>query len=278
MIRRRAGNEFWLITQDDHARLAGQLATHFGNNDFARPLPQTLAAIANHDAGWPLHDDEPALNAAGLPLDVFETPRDIAHRVWLESARRAAAIDPYVGLLVTLHQFHLSAQSVPHAAPAPPPPFDVGQLREQFAINKFQHAMIEQIEALRRQINLSTDRPLRLGLADGWTNAAEDALRSNFRILQTLDGLSLAACCGRPPKNKIGPLHESIGAAEIMLTVERSRPERLSVSPWPFDRETIDFEVPYRAVPARMFYGVADLRSIYTAAEPKTFLLYVSQH
>src|SRR3954471_14996863 len=69
MIRRHVGEEFFLIAQDDHAKLAGELARHFGNDRFARPEPQNevIAGVSLHDAGWPLHDDEPTLNAGGLP-------------------------------------------------------------------------------------------------------------------------------------------------------------------------------------------------------------------
>jgi hypothetical protein len=46
--------------------------------------------IELHDCGWPLHDERPTLNEAGLPLDVFESPRAIALEVWQASAERAA--------------------------------------------------------------------------------------------------------------------------------------------------------------------------------------------
>src|SRR4051794_27947113 len=35
MIRRQVGQEFWLITQDDHAQVSGQLAAQLGNDRFA---------------------------------------------------------------------------------------------------------------------------------------------------------------------------------------------------------------------------------------------------
>ena len=270
MIRRRSGDEFWLITQRDHAHLSGQLAEQIGNRNFSRPCrnEKSIAAIAHHDDGWPDHDHQPTLNEAGQPLDVFESPRAISHHVWLESSNRAMAIDPYVGLLVTLHQFHLSAMTV---SAQPQGEFGPEQLRRQFETNKFQHTMIERIESLRRQLGLATDRPQRLGLADGWTTPAEDELRFDFRLLQALDGLSLCACCTRPPRPKIGPLHERPGKAEIHLIVDRPESDRLTVSPWPFAPKKIIVQIPYRAVPARSFGSVGEFRSIYAAAEQKTF-------
>src|SRR5215207_5051766 len=99
MIRRKHGSDFLLITQHDHALVAGQLAEVFGNDHFAAPLPreQTLAGVNLHDCGWPLHDDQPTLNPDGLPLDVFETPRDIGFRVWTASVERTIEMDAYGG-------------------------------------------------------------------------------------------------------------------------------------------------------------------------------------
>jgi len=76
---RHVGNEYFLNHQNDHAILAGQLAQHFGNDRFATPEPResVLTGVRMHDAGWPLHDDEPTLNKAHHPLDVFEVPRSI---------------------------------------------------------------------------------------------------------------------------------------------------------------------------------------------------------
>src|SRR5690242_6538042 len=110
MIRRRDGNDFLLIAQHDHALISGQLAESFGNDRFPPPQPraQTLIGIAQHDCGWPLHDDAPTLNGEHLPLDVFESPRPIAFRVWTASVEGATKQDPYAGLLVSLHVLSLS--------------------------------------------------------------------------------------------------------------------------------------------------------------------------
>src|SRR4051794_21366437 len=111
MIRHRRGDEFLLITQHDHAQLSGKLATHLGNETFSPPSPyrESVDGIALHDCGWPLHDDNPTLSAQGQPLHVLESPMSVATRVWSESARRAAEVDPYTGLLVSLHVLALSA-------------------------------------------------------------------------------------------------------------------------------------------------------------------------
>src|SRR5213075_490790 len=101
MIRRDEQDAFLLISQHDHALISGELAEQFGNAVFARPQPaeSVVRGVRLHDCGWPLHDNEPTLNPDGFPLYVFETPRDVALKVWTASSERAAAEDPYAGLL-----------------------------------------------------------------------------------------------------------------------------------------------------------------------------------
>lgn len=259
------GDQFWLFRQDDHARLAAELARQVGNAQFASPDPRqsVLLGIAEHDAGWPIHDDEPIRSSAKLPLDFLETPRPLAHKIWLTSARRATEIDPYGGLLVSLHVLALSAMSV---SPNQPARFDIQQMRQQFDLNKFQHAVIEHLEALRGKLGLRIDRPLRLGLSEGWTDEAEEQLKFNFRLLQAMDGLSLAICCNNPPSNATSPFHTRPSASMVSLQLHRPSRDLLLVKPWPFATRQVEVSVPFRAIPARPYETDADLRTVFAAA------------
>lgn len=274
MIRRQTSEGYWLFAQHDHAVLAGDLARQLGNAQFAPPEPfePVIQGIANHDAGWPLHDAHPTLSPAKIPLDVFESARQITHRVWLESANRATAIDPYAGLLVCLHGLALSAMSVSTNQPAK---FDPQQLRQQFDLNKFQHQMIERLERLRPQVGLRIDRPLRLGLADGWTEPAEDRLRHNFRLLQAMDLLSLSICCTTPPDFIPGHVHTRPGSPTVKLQATRPTPHELRVSPWPFGVRRFEVSVPYRVVPERTYQSDAELQVVYATAETKTLAVTI---
>jgi hypothetical protein len=274
MIRRREPQGLWLITQQDHALLSGELARHIGNAQFLRPEPYelTLTGIAQHDCGWFLHDDRPILSHARLPLDVFETPRQVSHQVWLESARRAENIDPYVGLLVCLHVLGLSALTVSANQPAR---FDVQQLRQQFDLNKFQHAIIERLERLRGTLGFQIDKPLRLGLGDGWTDPKEQQLAHGFRYLQAMDQLSLAICCTTAPENMTTPLHTRPGSPTLKLQLHRPDSRTLLVKPWPFDQPSLRFTIPYRPVPDRIYLSDDELHAVYAAAPIETFEIEV---
>ena len=106
MIRHTQGDAFLLITQHDHALLSGKFAERVGNAMFAPPSPFQAVVDGDRAARLRLADARrraPTLNGKGVPLHVLESPMAIATQVWPESARRAAAKEPYTGLLVSLH-------------------------------------------------------------------------------------------------------------------------------------------------------------------------------
>src|SRR5262245_50196564 len=236
MIRRRVGDEYWLFTQHDHAMLSGELARHFGGTEpFARPEPfdQAILGISLHDCGWPLHDDAPTLNSRGEPLDVFETPPALGLRVWSEGAERAAARDPYAGMLVSLHALALSgiATSQAHGH------FNWNDPRLRFEMNKFQHNRVEMHDGLRHKLGLRTDIPLENGLALRSADPAEQNLIFNFRLLQAMDKLSLDICCTEMPFPIIPMLPTSPGKDCVHIAVKRGSPDIVQLDPWPsFDR------------------------------------------
>jgi hypothetical protein len=151
MIRRQVGDEFWLIKQNDHAIISGQLAQAVGNVRFDAPALRAVRAIELHDCGWPTHDENPTLNTRRQPLDVFETPRRIGLSVWTESSNRAAAEDAYAGLLVSLHSLSLSILATT-MTPFAHERFDPNDPRGRFEVNQFQHRQIELQEELRGRL------------------------------------------------------------------------------------------------------------------------------
>src|SRR6266540_235248 len=177
MIRRQHGNDFLLIAQHDHALISGQLAEVFGNDSFAAPVPaeSAIAGISLHDCGWPLHDDEPTLNKDRLPLDVFETPRDIAFRVWTASVERAVKKDPYAGLLVSLHVLALSVLATENAQRNAS--FSFQNPQDRFAVIKFQQRELELQENLRAQLGLHSEKTVRKAASDKSRQGSEDQLQ-----------------------------------------------------------------------------------------------------
>jgi hypothetical protein len=271
MIRRQMGSEWFLITQDNHARLAGELAAHVGNQLFDRPEPNDafVKGVTLHDCGWPLHDDQPTINSAGEPRDVFETTPAIGLKVWWASAERAAAVNDRAGLLVSLHGLALSVNATASTAGAggagQKHQFDLNNPTSRFEVNKFQHRQVELQESLRKRLGLGADLPLRQGLAIDSELPAEQAIVFQFRLLQAMDSLSLAICCTKPPVVQIGPVQARPGGRALSLRVRRDD-QIVLVSPWPFDVEEIRVEVPYRRMTAGRFGSEEAFRSAYAAA------------
>jgi hypothetical protein len=269
MIRRHVGNEFWLITQHDHALLAGGLARHVGNKLFD-PLPENaIHGVALHDCGWPLHDDAPTLSNKGQPIDVFESTPQIAIPVWQAGVDRTLATgDDYAALLVSLHVLSLSVK----ATNAPPPgqheTLLTGNPKTRFEVNRFQHLQIEMQEQLRRKLGLPVDVPMRHGLAEDAKTQAELELQFHFRMLQALDLISLALCCTKPPMEQIPNVIPRAGARMLTLKVQRDGAVLL-VSPWIFKTETLHFSVPYRSVRTEPFANLAEFQAEYAGSPIK---------
>jgi len=259
MIRRDMGHSFFLFAQDDHARLSGELALHYGNRFFTPPEPaeEAIRAVGLHDCGWPLHDQSPTLNKDGLPLDVFETPLEIAIAVWQAGVEKAADEAAYTQLLVSLHVMGLSGFAATRQH----------DRREQFELNKFQHRQIEKQMELRRKLGMPLDVPLRLGLAVRTDMVEEEKLRRNHNIVQTLDRISLGLCCTDLVFEKIEGILPRPGAAAVTLNFARTDEFALRVQPWPFDVEKIDVQIAYRSVPAAKYDDGEEFRAVYGRAE-----------
>lgn len=267
VIRRRHGDGYAVIRQDDHARLCGDLLRHWGTSRFPRPQPfaDVFAAVVLHDCGWAMLDDAPVPTSDGRPPDVFDPPPRAAATAlpgptdaggsaewaslerllsaWTRSAQLAAVAGPWAQLLVSVHALTLSAYAAGRATTLP--------LR--FLFNRFQHGQIELQERLRRQLGMSLEWPLTHGLAD--LNTAPDARRDelevrlihHYRHLQALDLLSLAVCCQTPPTDRSGPLTDDGEALHWQLRPGEPQPT-LRVSPWPFAVERLELRVSARVL------------------------------
>lgn len=101
------GTARWLlISQIEHAHLAGQLAAHWALEPFA-PIaerPEVIAAIVHHDDGWAQWEKSPAVEPdLGRPLSFMEMPLTESLAIWGESSDRAAALGNLAGSMVASH-------------------------------------------------------------------------------------------------------------------------------------------------------------------------------
>lgn len=105
MLKTTKNNQLWMVTQPDHAEVAGYLAAHWGNDHFARPghyapapdaerlRAEVIFAVAQHDNGWWEWEATPDVSAVdGFPLDLSEVLKDqqAGMNRWRNGLRRFA--------------------------------------------------------------------------------------------------------------------------------------------------------------------------------------------
>lgn len=109
MIIQRAVGSQLLITQPDHAMLAGHIMRHW-EADRLRESPRRsaiLLAVQEHDNGWREVDSAPLVDqASGQLLDFITAPAAVRREVWPRGVNRLAAT-PYAAALVAQHAVHL---------------------------------------------------------------------------------------------------------------------------------------------------------------------------
>jgi hypothetical protein len=112
MIIRDLGTSLLLVTQPDHAALAGRIMEHWT----ADGLPGSprradiLLAVAEHDNGWREVDAAPVVEpATGALLDFVRAPDALRQDVWPRAIGRLAHA-PYAAALVAQHAAHVYAR------------------------------------------------------------------------------------------------------------------------------------------------------------------------
>jgi hypothetical protein len=167
---------YWLVTQPDHAALAGALSAHFASTGFPVVDQLIARAIGVHDAGWAIFDAEASLTAApsldfkGKPLSFLEIEPPQFLLAWKMSIERAAAVCPGGGYVVSRHFCAL------------------GEGRLAAGIDGAENssrlrAFLRQEEERRHALQANAKR-------------SQAELESLLLVLQFCDLLSLYLCCG----------------------------------------------------------------------------------
>jgi hypothetical protein len=236
-IQKQTAAEYWLVSQPDHAALAGALAANFVSPEFPCIDPLIARAIEVHDAGWAIFDSEarvaavPAVDSRGKPVSFLEIdPADFL-RAWSASIERAGSVCPAGGYIVSRHFCALGEGRLGSGIDGP-----------------------ENAARLRGFLATEANRQHRL-LAQSGRPAGE--LEELLRVLQFCDLLSLYLCCG---------------AAEAVEFPQPFAPGKVRVRP---EKESFFLDPsPFRALGgsrAMLSLGVEARR--YPSSAPKTTTL-----
>ena len=221
MLVREDGAGVLLIGQPSHARISGQLARAWGNQDFGvvEPYEEVCLAAEQHDVGWALLDLEPTLNPeTGLPYSFMEMPLDVHLDLWTAGPRRLLSQSRYAALLVSMHGWRLyKRRDLDKLSPA-----------DADAIRSF----LEGQRAFQRELIV-----LLQSAPDTALVANPQLIERNSLLLWAWDYLSLAACLDwAPARAKRVPTAN--GEVDLELTPGTEH-GRLLLDPWPFSTDTV---------------------------------------
>jgi len=283
MLKTRRGEEFWLVTQPDHAALAGMLAAHWGNAGFARPgamedtagaerlRREVVLAVAEHDNGWWEWEADPELSADdGLPLglsDVLKDPVSGMER-WRIGVPRLAARHPYASLLIGDHAQWLYAAQ-----------FEAGHPAElTHPLQRGRSAYPRELEPAARRF-IGEMREMQEGFrwrmaGDAlWPRALEPEHRlPHARLVQILDALSLALCSDvlLPAAGSASGLgQDALEFADVprrgwndrvTLRLQPRGEGRIAIDPYPFAQPELRVAVPARVATAGADWRAAERR------------------
>lgn len=272
MLRMESETGWWLITHPDHAHLAGDFATAWGNAEFRKPEPRerVLRGIACHDDGWAARDAHPTITRQGKPsafstelVGKYSAFEEIDLEEYLAVRDRAVRIiareDPYAGLLISMHTYNLLTVHADRSTIAPD---------GLVLLDAFLHRQREYQRALHEAI--AADGSL-MELEKG-----EQTIVEHFRLLQACDNLSLLTCVAfESPAHLLHPLPLNDGGSmEVQVLPIASR--HFQLSPWPFAEHELVFAFPARHVTGKTFADSQSLEVAYQSAPVQTLTVTLS--
>jgi hypothetical protein len=252
IVRNQSDGSVVMITQNDHAKLAGLFAAHWGNAQFARPEPFTSAvrAAQYHDTGWFRYETDPRFDpATGTTPTYQQVPNDAAQLAAYQWAvDMLADVDAYTGILVSKHRTGLW-QSRYNVMTSPPP----GPPRTH---NPAVQEFISRNEAWQRSATASFDA---------------QQLATNYNLLQVWDLMSLYICSNEQLKDcTIAPVPTAYSGGEaVAIKLVPSSNTRISAAPYPFDTPSLEASVVFRQLRRDDLRDRDSFQAAYFAARPQ---------
>lgn len=272
MLRLETETGWWLVTHPDHARLAGQFAERWGNDQFLSPEPRehVLRGIARHDDGWAARDAVPQITRQGKPsafstelvgkysgFEEIDLPDYLAVRD--RAVRLIAEEDPYAAVLISMHTYSLLNDHADRSTIRP----DELPLFERF---------LEGQKALQQSLRRQIDANPKLRAE----HRSDAAILDHFRLLQANDYLSLLTCVDyRKPVELLHvlPTRDGKGATIVARSVGT---RHFVLEPYPFKESSLSFEFPGRRIEGKLFASAKEFQDKFHAAPVETLTVTVS--
>ncbi|MGH2410612.1 MAG: DUF3891 family protein [Chloroflexota bacterium] len=247
MIIRKAGGELVIARQTDHMAQVARMAARWGNARFPAPehREETIRAAGLHDAGWRIWEDAPTLlPETGRPRNFTEIERPVHAAFYREGVDSAVAIDPYTGLLASLHASVLYAgvDGWDLASLIPPDNPDRSDIEREF-IN-------DQMALQGRLRSMLASKPRYAA------SVAPARLWPAYLRLRAWDRLSLYFLYRGLGEGEIDHIPENDGESTIFFRQTGAR--SAIAEPWPFDGAAVTFPVVVARVPDRRYENGAE--------------------
>jgi len=272
MLRLATNNGWWLVTHPDHAHLAGDFATKWGNALFASPQPRAnvLNGIYAHDNGWAARDAQPVITKQGIPaafsvelVGTYSAFEEIDLEAYLNVRRSAVQLiaqqDPYAAILISMHTHNLLSARADRSTIRP----------EQLPLlDAFLEEQITLQQTLQQQLLAEQYLPTE--------HLNTEALTDNFRLLQACDNLSLLSCVDYTGEaTLLWPQRLNNGeASEIKVT--RLSEHTFRLTPYPFAEPHLTFKLRARFIPTQTFPSSDDLQTHFNAATPEHLTITIT--
>lgn len=271
LVIRRDGR-LVLVTQPEHAAVAGTLARHWGSRQFTTPVAHEalICAAEHHDDGWFELDGRPMFNhEQQRPAHFIELPLTDTAAPYARGVESVYERDQHAGVLVSMHfsGFYTSRWGVDGGAPSDNP----------LALDVVANQEARWMRALR---NVWGYRGRRSEFeANNW---------HAYEILQAVDLMSLALCLmdvERPSAehpvdvaNSLASIDQVAGPrlvtgvpeapggpyATLQLTV--TAPGAVQVEPFPFAEPELELLIAVRELEDRRYAGPDEAADAFRAA------------
>jgi hypothetical protein len=271
LVSRRNGT-LNLVTQPDHGRLAGALAEHWGNDEFALPALREplLYTAAYHDDGWKPLDEEPVWDPSEQrPAHFLEVPLPVVAAAYRQGVDAIYEASPIAGALESLHF--------------------TGFYRARWGMDDAPHVDHPDVPGI---VEFEEDRRAR-AIRESWPTARarsdfERDVWHAYEILQVLDLLSLCLCLvdlDSPSTSEVEVMARTLfsiaqqSSRRAILRAPRTRegdrvdlvvtvtaPHVVEVDPFPFAERKVAVRIPSRVLEDRRYESADAAAAAFAAA------------
>lgn len=272
MVNQYDESTLLLVLQIDHSRVAGFLAAHWGNEEFAKPRPYASVVLAaqEHDIGWWEWEMKPStLNERGYPLDYHDGSLKYLGQLRLDFYKNAVdhvmQRDPYAALLIAMHGVALMNAGYGKLAYPPDRSSDPRVKAYIEHQEKLRAQLLQQLRQSQQFKDFTSDQQV-------WTN---------YEYIEVFDQLAQFLCNRYPLNNKtrkFGPTDSlndvavpvTPGAKPVTLNIDTVSETRAVLSPYPFDTDPLKLSFTGRLVSNRVYKTSEDFLEEFYRAEPIT--------